>query len=690
MLAGDALSLSPPASQTRLFKIFMLTPGQHPYHAHTISQPRFTPACASLQSLPVALSATTEYKHMESEELASTLEDVPDELIVLIFRLLAVNAVEDAAWSACAFVCTRWSRLIRANRTTFSISLRNFVPETLKTLQDRATIREYHRLGRALAAAEISEQPIRSFAIQYGAPHLAPARWSENLIARLARLLGGAAHSLIALELTGPEDRYGKAPASLDPVFSALLRERPKALQRLDLSRNAAVSGRVLSDFLKAVTAPPAAGEATQPSCQPLATPAHSHMAEQPHGLQPGHHQRQQPCAPREHPVGLRTLRLCGHSAGIDDWTLSHELAQAAPQLTELSLAHCDSLSAGAVAALVGSHCLRLASLDLSYLRLTRAALRTCLAPEALRRGLRSLALAGFTSLPADAFAEALCACEGLTAIDFSASLLSDAALRAAATSAPTHLSTLRQVRFTECSALTDSGVHELASCAGGALRMLALGGAFSPLGNASAASIAQRCAAPLRTLELRACRSLGLAGLEALASVGSHLAHLDLSDSPDLAEDALGAILRRTGPGCGARLRALILRSCATAVTDAILAGFLPRAHGLRTLDVAHCTALTDLSAIAIASGRARALRHLAHLDVNGCGRFTFARGQPALLRARAAAAAGATQMRLVHSFEDFEEEEASLADDEIAIGWPSSRPEGVVAAMLGRLEVA
>ena len=52
--------------------------------------------------------------------------------------------------------------------------------------------------------------------------------------------------------------------------------------------------------------------------------------------------------------------------------------------------------------------------------------------------------------------------------------------------------------------------------------------------------------------------------------------------------------LLRRGGAGCGPRLRTLKLRSCDKAVTDALLAAFLPRAASLRTLDLGYCVALT------------------------------------------------------------------------------------------------
>ena len=91
---------------------------------------------------------------------------------------------------------------------------------------------------------------------------------------------------------------------------------------------------------------------------------------------------------------------------------------------------------------------------------------------------------------------------------------------------------------------------------------------------------------------------------------------------------------------------------------------------------------------ALTIASARPRALKNLCHLDVEGCGRFSSARGRPALLRARGAGG-GAAEMRLVHSFEDVEEAEAAVADDEVcAVGWPSSRAEGVMQGLVGRLD--
>ena len=80
---------------------------------------------------------------------------------------------------------------------------------------------------------------------------------------------------------------------------------------------------------------------------------------------------------------------------------------------------------------------------------------------------------------------------------------------------------------------------------------------------------------------------------------------------------------LGRSGPGCGPRLRVLSLRSCAEAVTDELLGGFLPRAAGLERLDVAHCSALTDLSAVLLGGLFRRGGRALRVVDLSGCFRI-------------------------------------------------------------------
>jgi hypothetical protein len=170
----------------------------------------------------------------------------------------------------------------------------------------------------------------------------------------------------------------------------------------------------------------------------------------------------------------------------------------------------------------------------------------------------------------------------------------------------------------------TDDGVAELVRAAGSSLTHLSLGGPFSPLSGGAASAIGAHCAAPLSALALPCCR-LDVSGLAALSRIGSSLTQLDLSGCAALSEEALAQLLKRTGPGCGARLRVLCLRQCDAAVTDDLLAAFLPRAHGLRTLDVAHCYALTDISARLLGHAATRgALRALTELDLTGCHRIS------------------------------------------------------------------
>ena len=536
----------------------------------------------------------------------TVLSVLPDDLLLQMFLLL--SELED--WPSSALVCHRWRLLLAGSRTRIKTDLSS----AFDSKDARAD-----RLGRALASASNSRQPI----VQLTLLGQRSSDWSAADLKQIATIVSrsGTGSSLEILELIGPHQNSSASMALDDLLLAASKQDGLRALRKLDLSWNGVASSEPLAALLDqcavaAVATPPAEDLVTAPEC-------------------------------------LHTLRLAGHHR-LDDEMLRTHIEPLAPALRDLSLAACSSLDAGALATLVGTRCSSLTSLDLSFLRLRVSALRVCLSSPQLRRGLRTFGLAGFTGLPSDAYREVLCACESLTSIDFSASLLADAALRTAAIEAPAHLSRLQHVRLSECSSLTDAGVRELCNTAGGSLTALALGGAFSPLGDGAAQAIGSRCNAPLTRLELPACHGLGFNGVGALAPVAGSLTHLDLSDASELlTEAALGCILKRSGPGCGARLRGLVLRSCDLAVTDELLASFLPRAHGLRVLDLAYCTGLSDLTAILIAGGRPRGLRNLRRLDVTGINRFTAKHGQAALLKARGAAP-GAMEMVLLHSFYD------------------------------------
>jgi len=335
----------------------------------------------------------------------------------------------------------------------------------------------------------------------------------------------------------------------------------------------------------------------------------------------------------------------------LDGWSFGDEgggpllLAPLMPRLHTLSLAGCAACSSDGVARMLQGS--TLTAIDLSRVRLTPAWLRACLPPLApLRRSLRRLGLSGFTGLPAASFAYALSACERLTDIDFSASLLNDAALRDAAMTnmefrgAPAHLAGLQRVCLTECSNVTDVGLAELCNAAGPTLCSLAVGGPFTSLHDLGASLIATKCRPTLRHLrfvwfqppasgsarsqpfDFTGPDSKGYGLTTIGAKLGSNLEHLDLSGSVGLPAAVLEKLLPRMGPGC-TRLRVLELGGC-DELTDEILAGYFPRAHSLRRLSVPRCTKLTDLTAELIATGRKRALRALRVLDISDCERIS------------------------------------------------------------------
>lgn len=186
-----------------------------------------------------------------------------------------------------------------------------------------------------------------------------------------------------------------------------------------------------------------------------------------------------------------------------------------------------------------------------------------------------------------------------------------------------------------ECTSVTDDGIARLVASAGAALRRLCLGGVFSPLTDEAAVQIANCCGARLRHVGLHLHQArIGARGFTALAPLAQHWTSLDLSRSSRLTPSDLAIVLCRRGPGCGAQLRVLVLRSCSDAVSDETLAAFLPRAHSLARLDVSCCTLLTDLTAMLIASARQRALQALRHVDISECSGITD-RGREKLRRA-------------------------------------------------------
>ena len=583
---------------------------------------------------------------------------LPDDALLEILSRLP----ELPCWWACELVAKRWCGLLRTQRSRFVL------PDRIHT---RTT------LERVLRAARNSQAPMAELCLHAirkadnGDALVPPPLWDAKLMNKLETLVLRSCDSLTALELTGPPVRFPKPTAVVDQLLISLASTPQLRLQRLDLSWIDAASTDALGRLFAAAAAPDGSADdivaerlADQHTAMALilqhaAMPTADGLADALMTLR-----RERAARPSRGQV-LECLRLGGCTQLTDD-ILADSLELLAPQLKELSLASCSALSPEAIASLLTS-CASLTSLDLSQLRLTQATLRRCLSHPGLAGGLHTLRLAGHTTLSSSAFAFALTACEALTSIDFSASLIGDDALRDAANTPGLHRfpSRLKSVNLTECSALTDAGLRELCIIgqAGASLTHLAVGGVFTKLTAEAATVIAEACAKPnsgvhLTALEMTMC-PFSTPGMVKLAeSVGPNLETLDLSGSGDISEESLAALLRRSGPGCGPQLSTLRLRSCDRAVTDQLLASFLPRAHALQTLDVAYCVALTDMSAVFIASGSARALKALRHLDLTGCHRITH-RGRDKLRRC---ATDGGAAL-LVVGLEDSDDEEDAAA---------------------------
>lgn len=558
------------------------------------------------------------------------MEDLPllaiDRLADDVVLRILLQLPELECWAACELVCRGWRALVRDNRTRIAVTVPfSSVDRVSWQLggaddgdgdgdgpQQKASL-----LMRALMAAGRSAQPLVELRVNCASSHVTPRFWSNREIKAFTQVVKDAASSLEVLEVTGPAGFFPSAshasgrrrePISesreLDPALEALFEaaceseDRASPLRHMDVSWTDAASGSRIGELLTCCGTMEALRLG---GCTTL------------HELQ--FHDGVENVKPH-----LRELLLPSCYSGKVDAPVALFSTSFSSHggATTVDAPPVDALSQDVRGAFAS-----LTALDLSQVRFTPRGLQEVFRTNPpLCKRLRRLGLAGHTGLPSRMFAHALCVCERLTAVDFSSSLIGDDAIRQAAIDAPSHLAQLAEVDLTECSSITDHGVAELCTAAGPTLRALALGGAFSPLSDEAAIALGKRCSAPLARLTMRA-KQLN-EGLVALAPIAASLDVLDLCGCDSLQREPLGRVLPRTGPGCGARLRVLRLRSCADAVTDDLLADFLPRAHSLEELDVAYCTKLTDMACVLLASGRARALRKLRRLDVTGCHRFT------------------------------------------------------------------
>lgn len=164
------------------------------------------------------------------------------------------------------------------------------------------------------------------------------------------------------------------------------------------------------------------------------------------------------------------------------------------------------------------------------------------------------------------------------------------------------------------CAGLTDRATAGWGAAAGGArLRAASLEGCRS-LGDAGVAALAAGSPG-LDALNLAGCASLTVRGIFAVAERCPALASLSLGSVPAVNDEVLAGL----GRGCPA-LAALSVAGCA-AVTNAGVTHFA-RARGaaLREIDLSYCGRLTDESVVALVS----ACPALRAVSLYGCGKLT------------------------------------------------------------------
>lgn len=549
------------------------------------------------------------------------LTDVPDELLLKILR-----SVPQELWASPSAVCTLWRLLLDADRDEFCLS-----PHYTDTpAHARLALLAARRTSRAVTKLALSGVSVAALAVLNATDETA-ALGNAGPSRRLTTLECIASSAALEdFSLIGRAGRPLQPSSTLSSMLLALAAEPRPTLRRIDLSWTDAVDASSLGAALNAAT-------------------------------------------------GLTSLRLAACSRVSSTFLREHVL-HLAPQLLELSLSACENLSNTAVSELCGS-CRALHTLELSDIPISQRTLLTSLNPW-LRLTLRRLVMSGHTNLPAECYGHALTMCPFLTDIDFSASLCDDNALKTALTrnrftgddtlststmgvpetaaqagppqAVPLFLAAggfagldldtvgaqhalepppppadakcvLQHVALRDCSGVSEIGLSALLRSSGDALRKLQLGGVFSPATDACAQLLGGGIDG-IRTISLTElampCCKLSVQGCEALRPLCQQLVALDMSHSAT-PEEGLAKLLPRYGIGCGARLSRLSLRSCSGA-TDRLLGAFWPRALGLRTLDVAGCTRLTDTIITVLLtswSGRAAARRpRLRCLDISGC----------------------------------------------------------------------
>lgn len=453
---------------------------------------------------------------------------LPDELqLHLLWQLPELGGIgfPRGCWAACSLVCRRWRAILADQRS-----------------QCRCRAGDPQLLPSALRALTASKRPIVSLAVDR------VEEAADGDLSAVSRLAASSSLRALALLFHG---RYTQLSRLVLEPLAAALTAAPCSLTSLDLtSRGAHVSERLLSALVQGA---PNLECLLLEGCVVDAEPAPDPD-------------------PDAAPLGPMS-----------------PLLRLAPRLRSLSLAT-SPVGTGPLAPQPGfptprtetlwSRFVRLESLDLSRVKLRRSEVDALTSKPGVADTLVALTLAGHTGLAPVGLASVVACCGQLRKVDLSGSFFADISFDCMMDE---RMRALETVSLVDCSAVGDEGVTALckARTPAGQLRELALGGPFARLSDASLAAIG--ACGTLRRLVLQmggARNGFSDDGFRALAvGAGCNLEALEIVELSDLAESSLRLLLPRSGPGCGAALRRLVLRGCELAVTDAVLGASRTRA---------------------------------------------------------------------------------------------------------------
>ena len=560
------------------------------------------------------------------------LADVPDELLLKILR-----SIPQELWASPCAVCTLWRLLLDADRDEFCLS-----PHYTDTpAHARLALLAARRTSRAVTKLALSGVSIATLAALNATDEVAalatPGQLGPNRLTTLECIASSA--TLDEFSLVGRAGRPPQPSSTLSSTLLALAAAPRPALRRLDLSWTDAVDASSLGAALSAATGltalrlaacsrvswtfmrehvlhlAPQLLELSLSACENLSNTAVSELCGSCRVLRTLE-LSDVPISQRTLLVSLnpwlrlslRRLVMSGHTR-LPAECFGHALAMC-PYLTDIDFS----------ASACNDNALKVA---LSRNYLTGDDILTS-GPPALAAG---VPVAAAQAGPPQAVPLFLAA-GGLAGLDLNM-MGPPPALEPLPPLPPPPPAdakcVLQHVALRDCSGVSEIGLSVLLQSSGDALRKLQLGGVFSPATDACAQLLGGSIDG-IRTISLTElalpCCKLSVQGCEALRPLCEQLIALDLSHSAT-PEEGLAKLLPRYGIGCGARLRRLSLRGCSGA-TDKLLGAFWPRALGLRTLDVASCTRLTDTIITVLLtswSDRAAARRpRLRWLDISGC----------------------------------------------------------------------